>query len=145
MKKTSLRSATLALALAAIVGFSGTALARGPMYGHPGMNMTPEQYSAMQETYAEFDKTILPLRQQMFAKQSELQALYYNGTPESDPKVQALIKDINDLDAKLYAANGELRARMSEKGIPFGPGMRHGYGHGGMMRGHGYGYGCCAW
>jgi hypothetical protein len=56
--------------------------------------------------------------------------------------VQALIKDINELDAKLYAANGELRARMGEKGIPYDPGMRH--GHGGMMRGHGYG-GCCVW
>ena len=151
----------LALALTAVIGFAGTSSAQGHRgYGYYD-DMSPEQQKAMQEMRAEFDNKIRPLQQQFFAKQAELDALYYKGAPQDDPKVRSLIKEVNDLDAKLYAAYGDLRRQMNEKGLPcYGGGMRHGYG--GMMRGPGHGWhgmgpgmtgrgmhhgrgGCCSW
>ncbi|GFH62464.1 MAG: hypothetical protein ZNDK_0235 [Candidatus Desulfovibrio kirbyi] len=143
MNKRTLRLSIIALTMAALLGVAGMADAYGPW----GKNdMSPEQHAAMQEMYAESGKTIQPLQQQLYAKQAELDALYYKDTPLNDPAVQALKKEVNDLDAKLYAAHAELRAKMDAKGIPYGRGAGLGYGrHGrGMSAHNGYG-GCCSW
>ena len=141
MEKTQLLSTTMALSLVALLGISGIAIAAGPMWGYSGMNMPPEQSTAMQQIQAEFSKTILPLQQQMSAKQAELDALYYNGTPQNDPKVQTLMKEISVLDTKHYAAQNEMRIKMNENGIPYGG---SGMGRGRMM-GMGSWHDNCGW
>ena len=146
MNRTKIASTAMALAFVAVIGLSGVANA-GPH--HMGArNLSPEQYKAMQDTCAEFDKKVEPLRQQFHAKKVELHALYQQGTAQNDPKVQALVKDLGDLDAKLYAARADLRNQLNDKGVPVYSGMGRGYG--GMGRGgcpqtgnmgHGGGYG----
>lgn len=141
MKKTQLLSTAMALSLVALLGISGMVFAAGQMWGYSGMNMPPEQYTAMQQIQAEFGKTILPLQQQMSAKQAELDALYYDGTPQNDPKVQTLMKEISVLDTKHYAAQNEMRIKMIENGIPYG-----GSGMGrGRMIGMGPWHDNCRW
>lgn len=140
MNRTKIASAAMALAFVAVIGLSGTAVA-GPH--HMGQNLSPEQYKAMQDTYAEFDKKIEPLRLQFHAKKAELHALYYQGTAQNDPKVQALVKELGELDAKMYAARTDLRNQLNDKGVP----VYSGRGRGGcpmmgdMGRGHGGGHG----
>ncbi|MDR2820741.1 MAG: hypothetical protein LBB60_09475 [Desulfovibrio sp.] len=136
MKKSKLLLSFLALAI--LSGVSGAANAGS--HGYRGMNMPPEQYAAMQEAYAEAGRTIQPLEQQLYARQAELDALYYKDIPQSDPKSQALIKEIGELEAKLYAARSEMRAKLGDKG--FAPGR--GAWHGGYGRGmHGPRGNCC--
>ena len=131
MNRMKIASTAMALALVAVIGFSGIASA-GPH--HRGyQNLSPEQQKAMQDTYTEFDKKVEPLRQQFHAKKVELRALYSQGTAQNDPKVQALVKELGDLDAKLYAARTDLRRQLNDKGVPVYGGM--GRGHGGMGRG----------
>ena len=98
MKRTKVTSTVMALAFALVLGFAGIAGAQPHMMGY--QNMSPEQYKVMQDMHVEFDKKAEPLRQQLYAKQAELNALYYQGTPQNDPKVQSLLKDIGDLDGK---------------------------------------------
>ena len=133
MKITKITSTAMVLAFAAVLGFTGLADAR-PHMGY--QNMSPEQYKAMQDTYAEFDKRVAPLRQQLYAKQTELNTLYGQGAPQNDSKVQALSKDIGNLDNQLYAAHTDLRGQLSDRGVPAYGGM--GYGYGCSMSGPGY-------
>jgi hypothetical protein len=143
MTTTSVSKTTAAaiLAFALVIGFAGAADARRRA-GY--QDMSPEQREAMQETYAEFEQKTEPLRRQLYAKQSELDALYYRDAPPDDPKVKSLMKDIEDLDGKLYAAGADLRKRLNDRGIPAYGGAGGGYGCPGMtgMTGHGRGHGC---
>ncbi|MDR2075565.1 MAG: hypothetical protein LBP61_01330 [Desulfovibrio sp.] len=134
MKKATLVSAASALTFAALLGLSGMAFA-GPRGGHQP-EMTSEQYAASQEIRKEFQQKIQPLRQQLFAGQAELDALYYRGAPRNDARVQALLKEVNDLDLRIYALCAEMRSRMQERGLPYG----YGPGRGGCGPGRG-GYG----
>ena len=139
MKRTKVTSTVMALAFALVLGFAGIAGAQSHMMGY--QNMSPEQYKVMQDMHVEFDKKAEPLRQQLYAKQAELNALYYQGTPQNDPKVQSLLKDIGDLDGKLYAVRADFRKQLNSKGIPVYGGM--GYGDGCPMMGMmGSGHGC---
>ena len=141
MNRTKIASAAMALAFVAVIGFSGVASA-GPH--HKGyQNLSPEQQKAMQDTCAEFDKKVEPLRQQFRDKKAELHTLYSQGTAQNDPKVQALVKELGELDAKLYAARTDLRNQLNDKGVPVYSGMgRGGCPKMGMRdRGHGHGHG----
>jgi hypothetical protein len=135
------------MAFAVFLGLAGFTNAQGPMTGYHGMN--PEQYKTMQDAYVEFDKKIQPLRQQLYAKQAELDMLFNSETPQNDPKVQSLMKEISDLDVKLYGVHLEMRRQMNDKDAPFhgrtGPG--HGcYGMAGRDMTHrGYGHGRGYW
>jgi hypothetical protein len=145
---------TTAAAFVIIIGIAGMALAHGHMMGQAGM--TPEQHQAAQDRYIEFEKKMQPLRKQLYAKRAELDALYYSEAPQNDAKIQSLIKDIAELDARLYAAHLEMRKQMGDQAMPYhgdymGPGrgcgntMGPGYGgHGwhGRMAGCGSGPGC---
>lgn len=115
MHRTRVYSTAMTLAIVAMLGLIGIANAQ-PDMGY--QNMSPEQYKSMQSTYADFDKKVEPLRQQIDAKRYELNALHYQGTPRNDPKVQSLIKKIGDLDAKLYTARADFRRQLNDKGIP---------------------------
>ncbi|MDR1686539.1 MAG: hypothetical protein LBR82_08915 [Desulfovibrio sp.] len=158
-----------ALALTLMLGLAGAADAQGPRGGCGYYSLSPEQQKAAQEIQDAFDARIRPVQQQLFAKQAELDALYYKGTPQNDAKVQSLMKEIRNLDSELYTAFAEQRKQMNDKDIPHYGGMRrgfgcpapgpgfdgpgngypgyggHGYGgHGMMRRGmhRGYGHGC---
>jgi hypothetical protein len=132
MMKKILFLIPLILILALLPALSGTARARGVM------SMTPEQFAAMQEIHAEFYKRIQTLQQDLYARQAELDAFRFKGTPYGDPAVQKLAREIDELDTQLYSAHKELRARMNAVGIPYyGHGTGPGYGD--WHRGPGYG------
>ena len=148
MKKSKLTVTIMAMLTVAAIGFAAIAIA-GPHYGqmwgpHHGMqsNVSPEHNKAMQDAYIKFDQKTQPLQQQLYAKQAELDALYYNGTPPNDPKVQSLMKEMVDLDMRLSEAHLEIRKQMAGMGIPFyGGRMEAGYG-GHAWHGGGRGGGC---
>jgi zinc resistance-associated protein len=128
----------LPLVLALVSVSSGTAGARG--HGGP---LSPEQFTAMQEIHAEFYKRVQPLQQDLYDRQAELEALLFKGAAYDNPEVQKLMREIDDLDTKLYTAQKELRSRMIAKGIPprgSGMGWRYGGWHGGPGRCGGPGY-----
>lgn len=162
--KTRMSILTLSLALVAVLGLAGMASAQGMMgggmmggpgmggmgmMGGPGMGMgmggmygmAPEKQAAIQKLYVEYNTATAPVRQQLFAKQSELSALYYSGTTDTK-KFQALTREIGDLNAKLYEAQMNLRNQLAKEGVP-ASGMGHGMGMGGMgmMGGSGMGMG----
>lgn len=100
----------LALALMAFLGLSG--LANAQMMGPgPGMmwgnmyGLTPQKQAAAQKYYTDFYAKTATLRQQLTAKQYELNVLITNPNPD-DKKVQALSKEIADLNAKFYGSSG---------------------------------------
>jgi hypothetical protein len=128
------KSLSLFLILIFLLAFAGMAHARGHW-----SSLTPQQFAAMQEIYADFHKRIQPMQQEMYAKQAELDAFRFRDLPHDDPGVQKLLREIEDLDAKLYAAHKEMRAQMNAKGVPF---HSRGRSYGGMGPGHGGGGRC---
>ena len=124
---------SLFLTLMFLLAFAGMAHARG--HWSP---LTPQQFAAMQEIHADFYKRLQPLYQDLYAKQTELDAFRYRNVPYDDPAVQKLLREIEDLDAKLYAAHKEMRAQMNAKGIPFHGRGGMGPGYGGRCGGPGY-------
>lgn len=163
--KTRMSILTLSLALVAVLGLAGMASAQGMMgqgmggmgmMGGSGMgmmgqgmgmggmySMSPEKQAVIQKLYVEYNTATAPVRQQLFAKQSELNALYYGGTTDTK-KFQTLTREIGDLNAKLYEAQMNLRNQLAKEGVP-ASGMGHGMGMGGMggmgMGGMGMGMG----
>lgn len=149
MKTSRMHILTLMLALVALLGLSGLANAQimGPgMMGGPGMGMmggnmyglTPEKQAAAQKLYADFYAKTATLRQQLNAKQYELNTLLYSPT-QDEKKVQGLSKEIADLSAKLYEAQTAFQNQLAKEGLPvMGPGMMGP----GMMGGPGMGWGC---
>lgn len=159
--KTRMSILTLSLALVAVLGLAGMASAQGMMgqgmggmgmMGGSGMgmmgqgmgmggmySMSPEKQAVIQKLYVEYNTATAPVRQQLFAKQSELNALYYGGTTDTK-KFQTLTREIGDLNAKLYEAQMNLRNQLAKEGVP-ASGMGHGMGMGGMgmMGGSGMG------
>lgn len=139
MKRLQMMTATLALGMAVILGAAGIASAYpgGHGYGWGNTGMNQEQQAAAQEIFAEHAKVVSPLHQQMMAKRAELEALSY-GKNVDDAKIQSLYREIGDINAKLFKANSDLRAKLEAKGITGGFG-----GHGGHRGGYGgYGGGC---
>ena len=112
-----------ALALAALLGIGVTANAQmmghGTMHGYAGSGLSPEKQAAVQKAYADFDAATASLRQQLTAKQYELEAQIVGGSPD-DKKVQSLTKDVSDLSAKLFKAQVDLQGQMTKLGLPSG-------------------------
>ncbi len=143
---------TLMLALAAVLGFAGLASAQShtPNVQEHGMGMgatgghmyglTPEKQAAAQKIYAEHNAATAQLRQQLFAKQSELNAQLYGGATD-DKKVQALTKEIGDLNARLFESQVNLKRQLAKEGIPAMGGMGMGGGCGMMSGGMGVHHG----
>jgi zinc resistance-associated protein len=117
------------LALFFITTFTGFALAQGHgMMGGMG-NMNPEKHAAMQKIHADFNAATADLNKQLFAKESELNAELYADKPD-DKKVDALTKEIGELNARIYAERVKMHKAMAREGIV--PGKGHG-----MMGGKG--------
>lgn len=130
-------------------GSMGGGMMNGGMMHGGGMvmaNIPPEKQAVAQKLYAEFTSSTAGVRQQLYAKQSELNALYHGGAPDTK-KYQALTREIGDLNAKIYEAQANLRAQLAKEGIPASAmGGHHmgGAGMGMMGGGHmaGAGMGC---
>jgi zinc resistance-associated protein len=146
--KTRNRFSTLnaMLALVAVLGIAGVASAQGhtPSPQEHGANMgatgghmqglTPEKQAAAQKLHADHNAATAQLKQQLFAKQSELNAQLYGGATD-DKKVQALTKEIGDLNTRLLEAQVTLKRQLAKEGIPAMGGMGMGMGGCGMMSG----------
>ena len=131
MKTFPLRKVTLMLALVAVLGLSGVASAHGGndgrgngrMGGHDiTAGLTPEKQAAVQKLQADHLAATAPLRQQLIAKKSELNAQLYSNTPD-DKKIQALTKEVCDLSNKLFEAKVNLRKQLVKEGVLASGGM----------------------
>lgn len=117
------------LTLAFITAFAGFASAQGHgMMGGMG-NTTPEKQATMQKLHADFNTATADLHKQLFAKEAELDAALYADKPD-EKKIDALTKEINDLNAKIYAEKVKMHKAMAKEGIVPGKGQ-------GMMGGKG--------
>lgn len=127
------------LTLALVTAFVGLASAQGMMDGMG--NMTPEKQATMQKMHSDFATATADLNKQVFAKESELNAILY-GEKVDDKKVEALTSEINALNAKIYAEQVKMHKQMAKEGIiPMGgKGMMDGKGCP-MMGGKGMGGG----
>lgn len=142
MKKTRMLLIALALCIVGVFGIISAASAQPGWHrgGHGYYsNVSPEAEAAMQQHW----NTMAPLRQQLFAKQAELDALFASGSGDSE-KINSITKEINTLSTKLTEAEVRMRQDMAKQGMPYGGGYRGGYGHRGGG-GYGNGMGCCAW
>ena len=128
------------IAVAALVSLSAFAFA-GPRAGRgAGMdyNLTPEKRAAIQKIIEAHQDKLYDLREKIWAKQTELQALSNSGKAEKSD-IQGLVAEISKLRASMHQERLAIRSEIEKQtGIKaFGPG---GYHHGGM--GYGDGSGC---
>ncbi|WP_051307160.1 periplasmic heavy metal sensor [Desulfomicrobium escambiense] len=125
------------LTLAFITAFAGFASAQGHgMMGGMGA-MTPEHQATMQKLHADFNTATADLHKQLFAKESELNAALYADKPD-EKKIDALTKEIGELNAKIYTERVKMHRAMAKEGIVPGAGgcqMMGGKMGGGMMGG----------
>ena len=135
-----------AVALVALVSMSAFAFAaprggRGPV-GDPYAALSPEKQAAVNKILDKHHVKLQELRDQIWAKHTELQALSQSGKAERSD-IQSLIADIAKLRTAMNSERDALRAELEkETGIKaFG----RGYHRGGMGGGMGGGYGDCGY
>lgn len=135
------------LALALFVAFAGAASAQG--HGKKMGALSPEKQAVVEKAHEDFASATADLKKQIFAKESALNAEIY-GEKTDEKNVEALVLEINALNAKIYAEQIKLSRTMAQEGIvpepghgkksgmgcPMmsGGGMKHGM-MGGMMGG----------
>ena len=108
--KTYRNALATILTLAFVIAFVGLASAQGMMGGMG--NMTPEKHATMQKMHADFATATADLKKQVFAKESELNAILY-GEKADDKKVETLTSEINALNAKIYAEQVKMHKQMA--------------------------------
>ena len=149
MRVKSLHIVFSALAILALT--SSLALARGGMGGGmggqggcPGMGggwgqLSPEKQAAFQKLHDAFAAKTAQLRADLGVKMAELNALSVAATPDQ-AKIDAVTKQIGDLQAKLLSERTQFRIQVSKE---VGPGVAGGGcpGMGGGMGGY-HGGGC---
>lgn len=150
LTKTLLSAA--ALAVAGFLALSGLTLAQPAPGGDAGMPpmaghaLSDDERQALDTILRGHEEKIRPLLQQQAQRLDELHRLFHaaGGKPEQS-KVQALRKELRDIDAKLYTAEADMLRQMADKGIPYWPHRRGGhhrrFGHG--MPAWGPDYGPC--
>ena len=114
---------------------------------NPGFSqLTPEKQAAFASIMNEYQDKVFPIRQDIWAKNTELNALY--GNPNADPKrITTLVNDIKNLHTGLYEMRKSYGQRIEKEiGINVfngGPGFGNcPGGNGGYSRG-GPGFGDC--
>ncbi len=167
MRKTKRTISTIAV-ITALVLTSGLAFAHGMWgkrgYGSPGsaygdyVDLSPEQREKIQAQEKKFYEETIELRRELYQKRLELQGLWAD--PKSDAeKIKAKQREVSAIQQKLEEKALEYGLAMREIapegyfcGGPggHGPGMGHGFMHGGgghmwgpgsgHMRGYGGGY-----
>lgn len=149
MRVKSLHIVLSALAILALT--SSLALARGGMGGGqggqggcPGMGggwgqLSPEKQAAFQKLHDAFAAKTAQLRADLGVKMAELNALSV-GTSPDQAKIDAVTKQIGELQAKLLSERTQFRIQVAKE---IGPGVAGGGcpGMGGMMGGY-HGGGC---
>ena len=138
MKKARMLLMALALCAVGVFGATGMASAQPGMYGGGNpyySNMPPEAQAAMQKHW----NTVTPLRQQLFAKQAELDAKIVSGA--SDSEIKSITQEINSLNAKLNEDQVQMRQELAKQGMHYGGHMGGGYGRYGPPGGMGDGRG----
>lgn len=101
--------------------------------------LTPEQQAKLDTIMAEHRAKTFALRQDIWAKQTELNALSNN--PNTKPeRISQLVNEIKDLRARQYNEREAFQATLQKEGLPMGYGNCAGFGGGprggrGMMRG----------
>lgn len=119
------------LFLSGLFVFAAMALsAATPVFAAEMIVESPRDY------HAEFRAKVAPLHEQLAAKRSELAAQYNGGTAD-ETKVQALIKDIAVLQARIYAAGLEYESAYSAQMASDGDSGYDNYGYCGGVRGRG--------
>ena len=126
----------------ALISMSAFAMAAGK--GNRGRNvdtLTPEKQAAVEKIVDKHHVKLVELREQIWAKQTELQALSRSGKAERTD-IQSLIADISKLRTSMNAERDAMRSEIEkETGITaYGRGFHRG-GFGGGMGG-GMGEGC---
>jgi Spy/CpxP family protein refolding chaperone len=114
----------------------------GPGYGIPPVsNLTPEQSSKIQAIREANLNEIVPLREQLYAKRTELRTLWHSQNPDQG-QIKALQEDMLNVRAQLQEkatnARFEMRALLTPEQqaemTAYGPGMGSGMGRmGGQM------------
>lgn len=149
-------SRNVLMALCLSLALTGTALAQGrggpghgPGFGGPcadngAWNLTAEQRVTYGNIMKEYDAKVTPLRDQMWAKHTELKALSANPKTEPDT-ISKLVQDMGKIRVQLRQERETLAQRLEKElgiksgfgrgGFHDGMGMRGHGGHGGMMMG----------
>ena len=95
----------LVLAGTAMAGPWGRGMGMGPGYGmgpyaYDSANVTPEKTAQLQSLRESFQKDISPLQNELFAKRSEMRALWTSANPD-ESQIAALQKDMLALQGQL--------------------------------------------
>jgi zinc resistance-associated protein len=138
------RSILALAAVIALVALSAVAFA-APRTGKGAAQtaITPEQRVTVQKIIESHQDKLFELREKIWAKHAELQALSNSGKAEKGD-IQALIGDISKLRDAMHKERQTIRTEIEKQtGLKgFGPeGYHGGYHRGGMGGGMGYGYG----
>lgn len=133
------------IALAALVSLSAVAFAaprggRGPVQQEQSA-ITPEKRAAIQKIIEAHQDKLYELREKIWAKHAELQALSNSGKAEKSD-IQALIGDISKLRDAMHQERLSIRSDIEKQTGLKGYGGYHRGGMGGGM-GYGGGYGAC--
>ncbi|MGE4291272.1 MAG: Spy/CpxP family protein refolding chaperone [Desulfovibrio sp.] len=163
-KKTTIVSLTVV----AVLAFSAMAFAgRGWHHGYgmgggygmmgygPGMQVAPEQQEAFDKIFDKHQDKMEKLRNEMWAKNLELNALVESGKAEKSD-IRSLVGEITKLREKMQAERESFFSELEAAGIEpqfgnaMGPGRGYGMMNGGQgMMGNGQGYGPgngpCTW
>ncbi|MGD2127411.1 MAG: periplasmic heavy metal sensor [Desulfobacteraceae bacterium] len=107
-------------------------------YGQGYDTLTEEQRAELDKLHRKFYEETAPLRNEIWAKRGELNALLSSPNPDAE-KAKALQKEISDLKAKMAEKRMDtvLEARNINPDAPYGKG----WGYGRHMRGYGPGMG----
>lgn len=129
--------AVLALVALSAVAYAAPRAGRGA--GQNAGNVTPENRAAIQKIIEAHQDKLYELREKIWAKHAELQALSASGKAEK-ADIQNLVGEISKLRAAMHQERLTIRAEIEKQtGLKgFGPG---GYHRGGMGGGMGGGYG----
>lgn len=128
----------------ALVSMSAFAMAAGKGARNLQPTLTPEKQAAVEKIVDKHHVKLVELREQIWAKQTELQALSRSGKAERSD-IQSLVNEISKLRTATNAERDAMRAEIEkETGIKaFGRGFHRGGGFGpGAGMGYGAGEGC---
>jgi len=120
-----------------MMGYWGGGPGNCGQYGRGYDRVTEEQRSQLDRLYQNFYDETAKLRDEIWAKSAELNALLSSPNPDA-AKAKALQKEISDLRTKL----AQERINFELEGRKIAPELRSGRGYQGRhMRGHGHGMG----
>ncbi|UTF49784.1 periplasmic heavy metal sensor [Desulfomicrobium sp. ZS1] len=109
------------LALTLFFALAGFASAQG--LGKGMSALSPEKQAIVEKAHEEFATATADLKKQIFAKESALNAQIYGDTAD-EKKIEALVSEINALNARVYAEQVTLHRKMAKEGIT--PEPQHG-------------------